>query len=163
MKRIFTLLLFVVSFFWLYTSANIDRTRNNLHIIPETTYSKKDTSDIIKNIWTIETSWGTVLDRYNNAASWLQQKGDIGAAFETWVFNRNIIISYIAYLLRFISQIGLLIGAIMILYAGYQYAGYIFGFWDPNKAKETIKRAIQWVLILVFSFAIWRGLTAMFL
>ena len=162
MKKVLGLFLVGISFLWLYSFANLDRTQNNLHIIPQTSYSKQDTSNIIKNIWDIE-KWGTVLERYSGDAAELEQKWDLGAAFETGVFSWNIVISYLVYLLRFISQLGLLIWAVMILYAGYQYATFIFGFWDPSKAKTTINRAIQWVLILVFSFAIWRGLTAMFL
>ena len=162
MKKVLGLFLVGISFLWLYSFADLDRTQNNLHIIPQTSYSKQDTSNIIKNIWDIE-SPGTVLERYSGAAAELEQKWDLGAAFETGVFSWNIVISYLVYLLRFISQLGLLIWAVMILYAGYQYATFIFGFWDPSKAKTTINRAIQWVLILVFSFAIWWGLTAMFL
>lgn len=162
MKKVLGLFLVGISFLWLYSFANLDRTENNLHIIPQTSYSKQDTSNIIKNIWDIE-KWGTVLEKYSGAVAELEQKWDLGAAFETGVFSWNIVISYLVYLLRFISQLGLLIWAVMILYAGYQYATFIFGFWDPSKAKTTINRAIQWVLILVFSFAIWRGLTAMFL
>ena len=162
MKKVLVLFLVGISFLWLNSFANLDRTQNNLHIIPQTSYTKQDTSNIIKNIWDIE-QWGTVLERYSGAAAKLEEKWDLGAAFETGVFSWNIVISYLVYLLRFISQLGLLIWAVMILYAGYQYATFIFGFWDPSKAKTTINRAIQWVLILVFSFAIWRGLTAMFL
>ncbi|RKW19815.1 hypothetical protein D8B45_08340 [Candidatus Gracilibacteria bacterium] len=162
MKKVLGLFLVGISFLGLYSFANLDRTQNNLHIIPQTSYTKQDTSNIIKNIGDIEQG-GTVLERYSGAAAELEQKGDLGAAFETGVFSWNIVISYLVYLLRFISQLGLLIGAVMILYAGYQYATFIFGFGDPSKAKTTINRAIQGVLILVFSFAIWRGLTAMFL
>ena len=162
MKKVLGLFLVGISFLWLYSFADLDRTQNNLHTIPQTSYSKQATSNIIKNIWDIESA-GTVLERYSGAAAELEQKWDLGAAFETGVFSWNIVISYLVYLLRFISQLGLLIWAVMILYAGYQYATFIFGFWDPSKAKTTINRAIQWVLILVFSFAIWWGLTAMFL
>ena len=162
MKKVLGLFLVGISFLWLYSFADLDRTQNNLHIIPQTSYTKQDTSNIIKNSWDNEQR-GTVLERYSGAAAKLEQKWDLGAAFETGVFSWNIVISYLVYLLRFISQLGLLIWAVMILYAGYQYATFIFGFWDPSKAKTTINRAIQWVLILVFSFAIWWGLTAMFL
>ena len=162
MKKVLGLFLLGISFLGLYSFADHERTENNLHIIPQTTYTKEDTREIIKNIWDIESA-GTVLERYSGAAADLEKRWDLGAAFETGVFSWNIVISYLVYLLRFISQLGLLIWAVMILYAGYQYATFIFGFWDPSKAKTTINRAIQWVLILVFSFAIWGGLTAMFL
>ncbi|MDR0607400.1 MAG: hypothetical protein LBG52_03420 [Candidatus Peribacteria bacterium] len=41
--------------------------------------------------------------------------------------TRNTILQYLVYLVKFISQIGLVIGAGMIIYAGYLYATDIFG------------------------------------
>ncbi|MDR0370192.1 MAG: hypothetical protein LBH96_07025 [Candidatus Peribacteria bacterium] len=42
------------------------------------------------------------------------------------IMNRKTLLEYVAYLIRFLSQIGLVIGAAMIIYAGYQYAITIF-------------------------------------
>ncbi len=77
--------------------------------------------------------------------------------------NWDTIPNYIVYLMRFLNQLGLLIGGVMILYAGYLYAGTIFGFGDPNSAKNAIKNAIIGVIILVASYAIWAGIQALFL
>ena|GEM_PF-2410624 len=50
MKKVLGLFLVGISFLGLYSFANLDRTQNNLHIIPQTSYTKQDTSNIIKNI-----------------------------------------------------------------------------------------------------------------
>ena len=84
-------------------------------------------------------------------------------AFQTWIMSRNSLLNYVVYLMRFINQLGLLIWSIMILYAGYQYAWTIFKFWDPTKGKNAIKNAIIWILVIVFSYAIWKALESMFL
>ena len=40
--------------------------------------------------------------------------------------NWDTLLNYVVYLMRFLNQIGILIGAIMILYAGYLYATSVF-------------------------------------
>lgn len=77
--------------------------------------------------------------------------------------GRNTLLQYIVYLIKFLSQLGLLIGAIMLLYAGYQYATTIFGYGDPNTARKAIKNAIIGVVVVVASYAIWNGLIQLFL
>jgi len=57
----------------------------------------------------------------------------------------------------------LLIGGLMILYAGYLYGSTVFSGSNPTKAKSAIRNAIIGVLVVVFSFAIWKGLVSSFL
>jgi membrane protein DedA with SNARE-associated domain len=64
--------------------------------------------------------------------------------------------------MRFLNQLGLLIWGIMILYAGYQYAWSVFT-WKSTDGKNTIKNAIIWILVIIFSYAIWKWLESMFL
>lgn len=106
---------------------------------------------------------GKVLETYNNKADDLAQKGDLGSAFATGIFNRNLILLYIAYLVQFLSQLGILIWGIMVVYAGYLYAGTIFGFWDVKWAKSAIEQAIKGILVISFSYAILKILTSMFI
>lgn len=146
------------------TSATNKNTLNNLHIIPEAV-SWLDVTwawEIVNKIWTSDWWKTTLIQRYNEAASWIDKEGDLGKAFQTGVMSRNTLLNYVVYLMRFLNQIGLLIWACMILYAGYLFATTIFG-WDPNKGKNAIKNAIIGVLIIVFSYAIWKGLESMFL
>ena len=73
----------------------------------------------------------------------------------TW----DTLLDYVVYVVKFLSQIGLLIGAIMIIYAGYMYATEIFGG-KPSAGKEAIQNAIIGVLVISFSYAIMKLLTS---
>jgi hypothetical protein len=105
----------------------------------------------------------SVNDRYNEQAKDIADDWDLWMAFKTWVMNWDTLMAYVVYLMRFINQLGLLIWGIMILYAGYQFAWTIFKFWDATKGKSAIKNAIIWILVIVFSYAIWKWLESMFL
>lgn len=104
-----------------------------------------------------------VIDTYNDKADELANKWDLGSAFATGIFNRDTFLLYIAYLIQFLSQLGILIWGIMMLYAWYKYATNIFGFWSPSDAKSAIKNAIIGILVISFSYAILRILTSMFI
>ncbi|NOZ44413.1 MAG: hypothetical protein GXP45_04720 [bacterium] len=41
----------------------------------------------------------------------------------TW----DTLLDYVVYLIKFLSQLGLVIGAIMFIYAGYMYATSVMG------------------------------------
>jgi hypothetical protein len=134
-----------------------------LHIIPESetdnNYDDKAAS-IVELIW--DDDGRSVNDRYNEQAKDILDDWDIWLAFETGVMNWDILLSYVAYVIRFINQLWILIWSIMILYAGYQYATSIF-WWNVSNWKNAIKNAIIWIIVIVFSYAIWAWLEAMFL
>jgi len=82
-----------------------------------------------------------------------------GNAFADWTFTWTTILNYMKYLVKFLSGIGLVIGAVMIIFGGYKYAMGVF----TGKAStwnEPIKLAIQWVLVIIFSYAIIKFLLA---
>ena len=79
------------------------------------------------------------------------------------IMTRETLIQYVIYLIRFISQIGLVIGVVMIIYAGYLYATSIFNASGMSKGKSALTNAIIGVLIVVFSYAIMKILTSAFL
>lgn len=163
MKKFLLLaIVFTLSSLSLRTNAT-QHTSNYLHIIPETetdnTYDDKAAS-IVKLVW--DDDGRSVNDRYNEQAKDILDDWDIWLAFETGVMNWDILLSYVAYVIRFINQLWILIWSIMILYAGYQFATSIF-WWNVSNWKTAIKNAIIWIIVIVFSFAIWKGLEAMFL
>jgi len=163
MKKFLLLaIVFTLSSLSLTTNAT-QHTSNYLHIIPETetdnTYDDKAAS-IVKLVW--DDDGRSVNDRYNEQAKDILDDWDIWLAFETGVMNWDILLSYVAYVIRFINQLWILIWSIMILYAGYQFATSIF-WWNVSNWKTAIKNAIIWIIVIVFSFAIWKGLEAMFL
>jgi hypothetical protein len=72
----------------------------------------------------------------------------------TW----NTIMDYLVFVVKFLSQLWLLVGVVFIIYAWYQYMLSVFkNSWTPSK---TVKNAIIWVLIVVFSYAIMKTLTS---
>ena len=110
------------------------------------------------------TAKSTVRDRYN--AQWAKycwgKTFDLGAAFSTWIMSWDCIIEYIVYIIRFLSQIWLLVWVLMIIYAGYKYATAVFSS-GKTPSPDIIKNAIIWVLIVIFAYAIIKALTAAFL
>lgn len=152
---------FLISFFLSSaTFASLANTRNDLHIIPESQSSNQELDQKVKEI---AKKPGQVIEIYNQQAEDLSKKWDLGSAFATWIFNRDLILLYIAYLVQFLSQLGMLIWWVMVVYAGYLYAGTIFNFGDVPWAKKAITQAIQGILVITFSYAILKILTSMFI
>ena len=152
---------FLISFFLSSaTFASLANTRNDLHIIPESQSSNQELDQKVKEI---AKKPGQVIEIYNQQAEDLSKKWDLGSAFATWIFNRDLILLYIAYLVQFLSQLGMLIWWVMVVYAGYLYAGTIFNFGDVPWAKKSMTQAIQGILVITFSYAILKILTSMFI
>jgi len=108
---------------------------------------------------------GKVWKNYNMVAKNME---DIGWsewlwwAFKSWVFSWNLLFDYFKYIAKLLSQIGLVIWAAMIIYAGYKYAMWVFTQDTSKGWKDAIKWAIYGLLIVIFSYAIMRILLAMF-
>ena len=90
-------------------------------------------------------------------------KNSVGDQIASGIMTRDTLLDYIVYLVRFLSQIGILIGVIMIIYAGYLYASSIFNQSNMSKGKTALTNAIIGVLVVVFSYAIMKLLTSAFL
>ena len=139
---------------------------DSLEIIPEAKNPNElgKQVDCVSWIGTWCGSW-TVRDRYNNQAKNYDRgtngRPDTGASFATWIFSWETIIEYIVYIIKFISQIWLLVWVVMIIYAGYKYATAVFSGKTPS--PDIIKDAIMWVLVVIFAYAIIKALTAAFL
>lgn len=103
----------------------------------------------------------TVRDRYNRQASWYDRNWDTWASFATWIFTWDTIIEYVVYIIKFLSQLWLVVGVMMIIYAWYKYATAVFSGKTPS--TDIVKNAIMWVLIVIFAYAIIKALTAAFL
>lgn len=147
---------FLLGIFW------VSATPNNLHIIPEKSWTDAEVSSDIKKIGDANQA-GTVIEKYNAVAEALDQKKDIWGQLQRGTLTWNSVLNYVVNLMRFLLQLGLLIGGIMILYAGYQYATTVFGYGSASNAKTAIKNAIIWVIVVVASYAIWEGLISLFL
>ncbi len=123
------------------------------NIIPE--LSDEEISKVDKAIKDIWTTWKNVRNAYNQKASELSTSEQIASG----IMNRDTIMNYLVFIVQFLSQLWLLVGAIFIIYAWYKYMTNIF-FGSKSTPSSTIKNAIIWVIIIIFSYAIMRVLTS---
>jgi len=128
---------------------------NDYEIIP-----KASSGEAVTNAVEAVASWGSVREIYNEKADELETVGDQMAS---GIMTRDTLLDYIVYLVRFLSQIGILIGVVMVIYAGYLYASSVFSPWNMTKGKSALTNAILWVLVVAFSYAIMKLLTSAFL
>jgi hypothetical protein len=105
----------------------------------------------IKEIWS--EGW-KVWENYNKNASGMSTSKQIAS----WIMNRDTIMNYIVFIIKFLSQLWLLVWAWFIMYAWYKYMLTAFGQWKD--ANSTLKNAIIWVIIVIFSYAIMKILTS---
>lgn len=122
------------------------------NILPELT--EEDISDINNKIKTIWNTWWRVWEAYNNAASGMSTAKQISS----WIMNWDTIMNYLVFIVKFLSQLWLVVGTWFIMYAWYKYMLSVFEWWKTP--SETIKNAIIWVIIVIFSYAIMRILTS---
>lgn len=126
-------------------------------ILPEIDASEaSQLTEVVSWVWA---EWWKVMEIYTkqaDARSW-----DIEKQLATWIMTRDTLINYLVYVVKFLSQLWLAVWAWFIIYAWYTYMLSVFNWW---KAKpEVIKNAIIWVIIVIFSYAIMKTLTAIFL
>jgi hypothetical protein len=127
---------------------------NNFEIIPQADSWGK-VEQAVETVWS---QWGHVRDTYNDQAQ--KMNGQVGNQLASGIMTRNTLLDYVVYLVRFLSQIGLVIGGVMIIYAGYLYATTIFWWGDASKGKKAITNAIIGILVIAFSYAIMKLLTS---
>lgn len=143
----------IVTFAPLITLAGT--TTNDFEIIPESQ------QDVSSDVTEVGKSGGSVWDKLNQKAAKYETGGDIGAQFASGAFTWNTILNYVVYLVRFLSQVALVVGAGMIVFAGYKYAAAAFT--GKPAGSGDVKNAIIGVLIVIFSYALIKILTAAFL
>ena len=132
-------------------------TTNDFEIIPKTT----DQNAVNKAVETVGKDWGNVRNNYNQEAE--KMNGNVGDQIASGIMTRDTLLDYVVYLVRFLSQIGIVIGVVMIIYAGYLYASSVFSPSNMSKGKAALTNAIIGVLVIAFSYAIMKLLTSAFL
>lgn len=130
----------------------------NLEIIPDT-----NDQTIWEAVERVGNEWGSVWDNYNKEAEKLQEEWDLGAQMASGIFTWDTLLDYLAYLIKFLSEVGIFVGACFIIYAWYLYSSHIFTGKDPSSGNKAIKNAILGVVVITFSYAIMKAITAAFL
>lgn len=155
-KKIWILItLSIFSFFILpnITNAGDDEIPiDGFNIIPELeSWEIEDMWKKVEEIW--KTPW-KVQDTYKETAAWLSTKEQLA----TWIMNRDTILNYLTFIIKFLSQLWLLVWTIFIMIAWYKYIVSLFNWWKVP--SESVKNAIIWIIIVIFSYAIMRILTS---
>ena len=106
----------------------------------------------IQAVWS---EWWHVWDHYNDIAD----RTPTSQQLATWIMNRDTIMDYLVFVVKFISQLGLTVGVVFIMYAWYEYMLSVFKWWKAP--SDMVKNAIIWVIIVIFSYAILKTLTSL--
>jgi len=160
LKKIWLLSILVISLSLLYLPGNAssDNGGNDLdvkwfNILPE--LKDDQITKIEEAIDKIGKSWWKVMESYIEAASGFSTSEKIAS----WIMDWSTITDYLEFIVKFLSQLGLVVWAGFIMFAWYKYMVSVFSGWKvPN---ETIKNAIIWILIVIFSYAIMKTLTSL--
>lgn len=126
-------------------------------VIPEKEKDSAWQSNVVE-LGKKETSWKfwTV---YNQKADSMK----LGGRFASGIFNWDSILDYAAYLVKFIANLALVIGSLMVIYAGYLYVTSMYMGDNSGKANGAIKRAAIGIAVIIFSYAVMRILISAFL
>lgn len=108
-------------------------------------------NEAIDYIWN---KGGEVWQRYDEKAKGLTTSEQIAS----WIMTRDTIMNYIVFIVQFLSQLWLLVWAWFIMYAWYKYMLSVFN--GSKTPSSTLKNAIIWIIIVIFSYAIMRILTS---
>lgn len=100
------------------------------------------------NIWNTVKSvgeWGKVRDNYKDRANSNMTLWD---QFASGIMTWDTILDYAVYLVKFLWQLALLAGAIMIIYFGYKKATEHLKFWG------TLWKVVIGILVISFAYVI---------
>lgn len=105
-------------------------------------------NEYAKQLW--ENAW-----KKRNWSTRIEQCAWLWNQFMSGIMNWDTILCLAAQVVRFISNMALVVWAAMIVYAWYMYAMSVFwdSAWWVGKGNEAIKRAIIWIVIIIFSYA----------
>ena len=99
--------------------------------------------------------WWNVRTNY-----WLAVKElSLSERWAAWTLTRADIPIFLTLIVGFLSELWLVIWVIFIMYAWYKYMISIFNWLQAP--TSTIKNAIIWVIIIIFSYAILKILTSL--
>lgn len=122
-------------------------------IIPEIKEESIDRLNVeIEEIWSV---WWYVWDNYNDAADRIPTSEQIAS----WIMNWETILNYLVFVVQFLSQLWLAVGVLFIMYAWYKYMVSVFN--GGKLPTETVKNAIIWVIVVIFSYAILKTMTSL--
>lgn len=116
------------------------------------------TNDEITKINDLTEEIGSEAGKVNEKIQIESTKLTTAQCLNSWIINRNCIMNYLVFVIKFLGQFWLVVWTGFIMYAGYKYMLSVFN-WNRT-SPEIVKNAIIWVIIVVFSYAIMKTLTS---
>ena len=151
-KIIWAFTVLISCWFLLPINSYADEMDVEFSILPALTDTGVD--DVNEQIYKIWYEWWHVWENYNDVAS----KIEIQEQLNSWIMNWNTILDYLAYIVKFLSQLWLVVWVVFIMFAWYKYMTSVFTWWKPS--SNMVKNAIIWVIIVIFSYTIMKILTS---
>lgn len=159
MKR--TILTLLILSVW-FLSFSFAAKEPDFEIIPEKSNTNIWTT--VKNIW----EWWKVWEKYKDTAYGAEIKSNgrtsrpwgklsLWDQFASWVMTWDTILDYAVYLVKFVWQLALLAGALMIIYYGYKKAT------EHLKFDGTLWKVVTWILVISFAYVIVKIIWSMFI
>lgn len=150
-----------VLFVSLFFSFSLAQSANDLIVVPEGSQSADAKVIDLQNKSNYS---GSLWDEYDRTAykdSQIAGENNLANQIRTWIMTWDTLIFYLVFLLQLLSQVGILVWVLMIIFVGYQYASYSIANTEPNPGY--IYNAIIGIFVIIFSYAILNLLQNMFL
>lgn len=100
---------------------------------------------------------------YEKYGNLFTEEEDLGGSLASGVVTWDTILLMLIQVVKFIANMALVVGAAMVIYAGYIYVMAVYAGDNTAKANEAIKDAALGIVIVIFSYAIQRIVTQAFL
>jgi len=113
----------------------------------------KEIEDVNKEVESIGQNGWHVWEKYNDVAPTFTTSQQVAS----WIMNRDTIMNYLVFIVQFLSQLGMAVWLIFIMYAGYKYMTNVF---KGKTWKQPLINTILWIVIIIFSYAIMKILTS---
>ncbi len=127
--------------------------QDDIVIVPELEEGEiEHVNSWIDIIWS---EWWNVWKSYRLAVKDLS----LSERWAAWILTWDDIPLFLTLVIGFLSQLWLVVWVVFIMYAWYKYMVSAFTWWKTP--SSTIKNAIIWVIIVIFSYAIMRILTSL--
>lgn len=174
MYRVWSYLIFGVLLWWLSltVSAQVSLPEDDFYIIPEAKGGMSGAADHVKWVLDCTAQWPTggvgytsVWECYNKQRKKIDEwwGNVLGYQLATGIISREWVLFYIAYLIRFLVQLGIVAGAVMIIYTGYKYALSAINGTAPWRLSDTLTNIGLWLFLITASYGILKLITTMFL
>ncbi|MFZ2150705.1 MAG: hypothetical protein WAZ12_00085 [Candidatus Absconditicoccaceae bacterium] len=140
-------------------------TENDFSIIPENKTGSQNIGNIVNQVGA---SGGKVMENYKDQAYGKKDPitGErpgtsdlsLGDQLASGIMTRDTLLDYVTYIVRFLLQLGLLIGAVVMIYIGYKKITQFRDFKGGD-----IKYVIMGIAVLGFAYVIVKMLVNMFI